>query len=129
MIMLSPGIPAGGEGYWYLASPFTKYPDGHEAAWLEISRIRGELLNMGIYSYSPIAESWGAVKQLKLPTDHKFWSGDNLSKMRPATGIIIAMMDSWTESDGLKGEMEWFKKEQKPFVWLTPRVQTPMYSL
>lgn len=117
---LSPEILPGGEGYWYLASPFTNYPAGHEAAWLEISRIRGELLQLGIFSYSPIAESWGAVHQLKLPTDHRFWQGDNLSKMRPATGIIVARMVSWEISEGLKNEIMWFMVERKPLVWLDP---------
>lgn len=117
---LSQEIPAGGEGYWYLGSPFTNYPNGHEQAWLDISRIRGELLLRGIHGYSPICESWGAVQLLSLPVDHTFWRGDNLSKMRPALGIIVCKLESWDHSEGLKREIVSFKEMGKPIIWLEP---------
>lgn len=111
-----------GDGYWYLASPFSNYPDGHEQAWLDVCRVRGELLNHGIFSYSPIAESWGAVKQMKLPTDHVWWRGDNLSKMIPAVGCIVVKLLSWDVSAGVDDEIKWFKQNRgnDSIVWLDP---------
>lgn len=111
-----------GDSYWYLASPFSDYPEGHEQAWLDICRVRGALLGRGIYSYSPIAESWGAVSQMKLPTDHVWWRGDNLSKMLPAVGIIVVKLLSWDRSKGVKGEIAWFRenKGHGSIVWLDP---------
>lgn len=117
---LSHEIPPGGEGYWYLASPFTNYPKGHKQAWLDISLVRGKLLQRGILGYSPICETWGAVQQLKLPGDHRFWRADNLSKMRPAVGLIMVELDSWQLSAGMTGEHSEFEQMGKPIVWCNP---------
>lgn len=116
-------IPPGGNGYWYLASPFTNYPDGHEQAWLDISRVRGELMQQyGIWGYSPICETYGAVAQLKMPVDHVFWQGDNESKMIPAVGIIMVKLESWEGSNGMARERKWFEVNRglESIVWLDP---------
>jgi hypothetical protein len=115
---LTRDIPAmqRGDGYWYLASPFTNYKDGHEQAWIDVCYARGWLLQRGIFAYSPIAESWGAVRLLNLPFDHVWWQGDNESKMAPAVGIIVAKLEGWEDSEGIKREVAWFQERGRPRV-------------
>lgn len=117
---LSHEIKPFGRGYWYLASPFTKYPLGHEQAWLDVSRIKGELLLQNIYTYSPVCETWGTFKVCNLPPDHKFWHGDNMTKILPALGIIVCKLQGYDESDGIADEVADFRSFGKPIVWLDP---------
>lgn len=109
-----------GEGYWYLGSPFTNYPAGHEQAWLDVARVRGALVAMGIHCYSPICESWGVWQQCQLPVDHTFWRGDNMSKMVHAKGIIVARLVTWDSSEGLANEIRQFEEWGRPTVHLDP---------
>jgi hypothetical protein len=117
---LSPSIAPGAPGFWYLATPFTNYPLGHEQAWLDACRLRGELVRMGISAYSPIAETYGAVKQMNLPVDHIFWKADNESKMIHAYGLIMAELPGWADSEGMDREHKWFLGAKKPIVWCRP---------
>jgi hypothetical protein len=48
--------------YWYLATPYSNFPDGHDTAWEAACRIRGELMQYGVCCYSPIAETHEQIR-------------------------------------------------------------------
>jgi hypothetical protein len=45
------------DGYWYLSTPYSLFPEGHQAAWVEACRIRGALTKLDVNCYSPIAKT------------------------------------------------------------------------
>lgn len=46
-----------GAGLVYLATPYSKYPRGIEAAFVDASRLAACLVRLGISVYSPIAHT------------------------------------------------------------------------
>jgi hypothetical protein len=42
-----------GPGYWYLSTPFTHFAGGHELAFQQACKTRGELLMRGISLLKP----------------------------------------------------------------------------
>jgi Domain of unknown function (DUF1937) len=112
---------AHGPGYWYLSTPFTHFPGGHELAFQQACKIRGELLVCGISCYSPIAETYMVAKICGLPAaDHDLWMADDLPKMAAARGLIVARMPNWQHSKGVAIEIGHFKTAGKPVVYLDP---------
>lgn len=107
------------EDYWYLASPYSKYPEGLEAAHRHVCIIRGALTRVPIPAYSPIAETHPvAIYSGMDPLDHKIWLPDYKPKMRHACGLIVAKMPTWEISFGISEEIKEFTKMQKPILYL-----------
>ena len=110
-----------GPGYWYLSTPFTHFPGGHDLAFQQACKIRGELLMRGVSCYSPIAETYTIAKICGLPAaDHDLWMADDLPKMEGDRGLIAARMLSWQASRGMAIEIAHFKRAGKPIVYLDP---------
>lgn len=49
--------PLIGGPYWYVASPYSKYPGGTVAAFTEICEVTGKFMTEGVPVFSPIAHS------------------------------------------------------------------------
>jgi hypothetical protein len=115
------GLIEEGCGYWYVGSPYSKYPDGLEAAFRQVCRITGALIAEGINAYSPIAHTHPvAVHSGMDPLDHSIWLKADAPLMRAACGLIVCKMTGWEESVGLAHEIEVFEKAEKPVLFLTP---------
>lgn len=105
----------GGDGYWYLASPYSKYPDGIHAAFYEICRCSAWLVRQGVNIYSPIAHThpiavWGNID----PLDHAIWLPADKPLMQGARGLIVALMPTWQDSYGIGVEIREFADAEKP---------------
>jgi hypothetical protein len=113
--------------YWYLGSPYSKYPAGLTLAAFDVARIAAAFAKRGISVYSPIAHTHPIAQAGDLdPLDHKIWLPFDEPMMRSAYGLIVAMMDSWQTSYGLKVEIDWFKSHGRPIVYLeVPPPYTP----
>jgi hypothetical protein len=109
------------DDYWYLSSPYSLFPQGHRAAWVEACRIRGALTKLGVNCYSPIAETH-AVQMFSEMGDvtHEAWMHDDRPKMRRASGLICARLMSWESSKGMAEELDFFRELGKPIVFLDP---------
>jgi hypothetical protein len=107
--------------FWYLATPYSKYPHGiHEAFVLAVQQ-RGLLLRAGIPVFSPIIHSHPVAIQCGLdPFDHSIWLPSEEPILRCASGIIMLKADSWEISYGMRVERELFEAAGKPVVWMTP---------
>lgn len=102
-------------GLAYLATPYTRYPDGLEAAFIHACNIAGRLIEKGLRVYSPIAHThpiaiYAGLDPLNLP----LWLDFDEAMMAKADALIVAHMQGWEESSGVAHEIAFFEKAGKP---------------
>ena len=93
--------------YWYLCTPYSAYPGGYEAAYIEASRICAKLLLRGIHVFCPIAHThpvshYGHID----PERYDVFLPLVGSFMTHSYGGIVAGMDGWDKSTGIKWEWQ-----------------------
>lgn len=109
-------------GYWYIATPYTKYPGGIEEAFKEACRFTAGLIQYGIPAYSPIAHTHPIAVHGGLdPLDHSIWLPADEPMMKAAHGLIVATMPTWEESYGVSVEINIFAKDKKPIHYISPK--------
>ena len=109
--------------FWYLATPYSKYPQGLEAAFLLAVRARGLLLQAGVRCFSPIIHSHPVAMECGLdPLDHEIWLPAEAPILEHASGLIMLRADSWEISFGMNEELKLFRAAEKPVVWMDPGV-------
>ena len=107
--------------YWYLATPYTKYPWGLDAAFTRACGVAAKFLDEGIPIYSPIAHSHSIADFTKAAkTDSSYWVRFHHEMMVAARGLIVAKMDGWDVSDGVKDEITYFLSQGKPIIYADP---------
>jgi hypothetical protein len=107
---------------YYLATVYSKYPRGIEAAFEDAARLAGRLLRTGIVVYSPIAHTHPiAIFSGIDPLDHSIWLDFDARMMRVCDAIIVAQMTGWRESYGVNHEIEFFRAAGKPVLYLDCR--------
>lgn len=106
-------------GFWYLATPYSKYGDGPEAAFVEAAKIVGSLIGSGMAVYSPIAHTHPvAIHSGMDPLDHNIWLPADKPMMDAAIGLIVAKMLGWEDSYGIGEEIKAFRAADKPIMYL-----------
>ena len=95
---------------YYLASPYAAYHLGKEAAAKEAARIAALLLDRGMVVYSPITHSHQLAHHMDNHTDHEFWLRADIPFMEASRELIIAPMEGWRASRGIRFEVEWFDR-------------------
>lgn len=112
------GVLVGGDGYWYLGSPYSKWKGGIDDAWNEICKIAADLVRARVRFYCPIAHThWIARVGNIDPLDHEIWLPVDQPIAHGAKGMIVAGMRGWQASYGIGEEIKWFRAAGKP-VWL-----------
>ena len=102
---------AGGAGFWYLATPYSKYPTGHEAAFKDASIVAAALLERNIHLFCPIAHSHPLAVYGKMDkVDHNLWLALDEKVMEACQGIIVAKLPGWHDSFGVTFEREYFHR-------------------
>ena len=82
--------------FYYLATPYSKYPEGQEAAFRGACVQSGLLLEAKIPTFSPVVYGHPMALAAKLdPLDHDMWMTMSRGFMPLAHGIIICKMESW----------------------------------
>lgn len=108
-------------GYWYVATPYTHYPHGLEAAYHDAREIDAMLDWGRVPRFTPIVSTHEIARATGLdPKDHDFWMGVDRPFMKRAHGLIIAMMDDWDKSQGITLERLFFEKHERPVHLLDP---------
>lgn len=108
-----------GRGFWYVATPYSKYPAGLEQAFIDASTVTARLVEAGVPAYSPIAHTHPIAVHGKMDKlDHSIWLPLDEHMMKAARGIIVAKMAGWGESYGVGVEIEYFEKVGKPVLYL-----------
>lgn len=114
---LTPGRPL--NGFWYLATPYTKFTHGTEAAFKHACKSAAVLIESGLRVLSPIAHCHPIATHGDIdPLDGPFWQAQLAPMMEAAMGLLVVMMPGWNESAGVAIEIQAFEKMRKPIVWL-----------
>lgn len=107
------------EPYWYLATPYTKFGDGLEEAFIESCKAAGRLITRGLRVYSPIAHCHPIAEHAGIDKlDHEIWLPAQAPMMHNACGLIVCMMEGWQESYGVTQEIKLFNNLHKPIVYM-----------
>lgn len=106
-------------GLVYLATPYSKWENGLEDAFIEAAKLTGRLLRCGVRAYSPIAHTHPIAVYGKLDAlDHSIWLPFDEAIMERANVLLVAKMKGWDESRGIKHEIEFFEAAGKPVYYL-----------
>lgn len=107
-------------GLIYLATPYTKYPNGHDAASDVAASITAVLLEIGLRNvfatipYGHNIEKGGTFKR----NDLSIWVPLNAAFIKKCDALVVAMMASWAESVGIYEEIKLFTTQGKPIFYL-----------
>lgn len=103
----------------YLATPYTRYPAGPEAAFRDACRLAAKLLTAGVKVYSPIAHTHPIAVHGNLdPLDHGIWLPFDEAMMAASATLLVAQLEGWRESFGVTFEINFFKTWLKPVFYL-----------
>lgn len=116
----APSAPApAAEGFWYLATPYSKFPAGLEAAHKAACEYAATLIKSGVRIYCPIAHTHPiAVFGNIDPYSHAIWLPADRPFMDNAVGLIVVKMTGWEKSIGITEEIKTFKKAGKPILFM-----------
>ena len=107
--------------FYYLASPYSKYPDGIEEAFKVACRGAATLIRAGVPVYSPIAHTHPiAIHGAIDPYDHSIWLPADEPLMHSAKGLVVLMARSWKDSRGVGFEIGTFEEIGKPIFYMDP---------
>jgi hypothetical protein len=121
-----PPVPEKHFTYWYLGTPYTKFPAGLDAAHVLASRLTADLLKLGVPVYSPIAHTHPVAVHGEMDkVDHEIWVKADKPLLEAAGGLIVVMAESWERSRGLAHEIAEFRASGKPIVYWDPAAGVP----
>lgn len=103
----------------YVGTPYSKYPGGIELAFIDACRLTARLMQVGLKVYSPIAHTHPLAIHGGLdPMDLNIWLPFDAAMMGKADAMLVAMMDGWATSTGIKHEIQAFTDAGKPVFYL-----------
>lgn len=109
----------------YLATPYSKYPGGIEAAFRDAAALVARLLEKAVDAYSPIAHTHPVAIHGGLdPLDLSIWLPFDEAMMAKADTLIVAHLPGWEESKGIAHEIAVFAAAGKPIFDLDPATMT-----
>lgn len=108
--------------FWYVASPYSKYPKGLDEACAEVCRSAALLVKADYPIFCPIAHSHPIATMGGLPDDYKFWEKQDKVMMGIAKGLIVVTMHGWINSHGVLDEIKTFTDARKPIIFMAPGV-------
>ena len=109
--------------FYYLASPYSKYPLGITAAHFHVCQQAALLIRSGVPVYSPIAHTHPIAQFGDIdPFDHDIWLPLDRHMMDAAGGLIILKMEGWSRSYGMGTELAYFAEQDRPIVYMDPGV-------
>lgn len=112
-----------GSGLVYLATPYSKYKDGHAAAYAIACRVSARVMNEGVAVYSPIAHGYGIAlhgreDDIQIGSDAASWERINLAVLNGCSALVVPEIDGWRESQGIQDE-----------AWIAAVSDMPVYVM
>ena len=105
--------------FWYLATPYSRYPRGPDMAAKHAAQIAAFLIGGGVRVFCPITHSHPIAVEGKLPcATPRLWLWLDEGLMEAATGLIVAEMEGWETSVGMTHEIAAFARDAKPVLYL-----------
>jgi hypothetical protein len=92
----------------YVATPFTLYEAGLEAAFIDASKLMGKLLAAGVTNaLSPIVEAYPISLHGELdPLALSIWKPFCAARMGRSDAMIVGMLPGWSLSSGVNHEIQ-----------------------
>jgi len=108
-------------GLIYLATPYSKWHEGIHNAYAEAAKLAARLMKAGYQVYSPIVNThplaiYGNID----PYAHDIWLPFDQTMMDKADTLFVAELEGWSESGGVKHEIEVFYRQNKPVHLVEP---------
>jgi len=108
----------------YLATPYTNYVYGLDAAFEEASKAAALLVRHQVPVFCPITHTYPISAHGGLdPRDHAIWMPADAPFMELAGGICIFQMLGWNNSKGILLELEAFAAAGKPIAFLSHPIE------
>lgn len=104
----------------YLASPYSD-PSSlvRQSRYEAVLRLTAQLLTKNkLIVVSPIVYCHQMALTYDLPEDAAFWSFLNNSLQRKCDSLIVACLEGWTESKGIRSEIEFAKTLRQPIQYM-----------
>ena len=92
----------------YVCSPYSSNPKKNYKAVL--SYVVETFENKGIVLFSPIVYGHTIAKKLDYAITWEYWEGFDLEMLEKSDEVWVLMLDGWSESVGVKQEIEYAKK-------------------
>lgn len=109
--------------YWYVATPYSRYPGGHEAAFVAAASHTASLARAGLAVVSPVVATYPLVIHggLRLTTFDEVFP--LIGPMMDGTdGMIVVQLEGWDESFGISKERKIFTIGRKPIIDVPPQI-------
>lgn len=107
--------------YIYLATPYSKFSGGIEAAYKAACDQAALFVQAGVPVFCPIAHTHGMATHGMLdPLDHETWLDADRPFMDAAKALVVCMLPGWEESYGVECEMKHFAAAGKTTYLMTP---------
>lgn len=107
------------DGFWYVSSPYSKYPGGHDAAFDDICDVCVRLALDGLKFFSPICHCHPIAASAGRRLNHYNWLALDAPVANAAYGLVVVMMQGWEDSEGVEAEIAWFKAAGKPIHYVS----------
>ena len=105
----------------YLASPYSRCPLGHEAAFTYAAIKIAELYRGGVDAFSPIVHTHPVAKHGGLNNvDHEFWMRRDRWFMERCDSLLVMRLPGWDTSRGVQEEIDFFNDCAKPVCFCDP---------
>lgn len=99
----------------YIASPYSSQSGTlMQLRFEQVECFTANLLNAGIFAFSPIVYGHEIAKSYTLPTSAEWWKEFNRHMLLASRGMYILMLDGWRESVGVRMEREWALEAKLP---------------
>ncbi len=105
---------------YYLATPYSNAPGGHEHAYRIACITAARLIDRGVNVFSPIAHGHAIAQHGQMKTDAIGWAGINNSILAGCDGLIVAMAPGWRDSSGVAEEIELAEWHDLPVYYMSP---------
>lgn len=105
----------------YLASPYTdEHPEIMEIRYGHVMEITAYLIRKGYVVFSPIVHCHVLANKYLLPKNFEFWQKYNESAIVSCESFMVAAIDSWEKSVGVRSEYNLAVREGKEVGLITP---------
>jgi hypothetical protein len=103
----------------YLASPYAHpNPAMMAARYRTVRRICADLMRAGAHIFAPIVHCHEIAVLYELPRDHKFWIAYDLNMLKRCDVLLVAQIEGWKQSKGMRMEMEFASERGMPIEFV-----------
>ena len=89
----------------YLATPYSKFLGGREQAYHLACKMTMELMDKGMFVFSPIAHSHSIEEEARTIRDGDWWLAQDFEILKRCDELVVYKLPGWDQSYGVKHEI------------------------